>query len=186
MEILIERDLAVLIDTQDISGEFVEEVMNIADFEKDFSISLNNVTSVVYAPFKNQYFITYGENDLKVFDSPDKNEVLNHIHINREAIRKKLKLIWLKNRLPSPFHTIDEDSEDIIITTENAILLEASNKLSEAKTYLADTDWIIVKISEMQLEGVDINILKEKYKEELINRTYYRNLINQLEGESNE
>lgn len=57
------------------------------------------------------------------------------------------------------------------------------NQLREATKYLSDSDWVIVKITEMQLEGVDTTALMEKYKEELINRTFYRNLINQLEGD---
>ena len=70
----------------------------------------------------------------------------------------------------------------------NALKLEEDkvNQIAKATKYLSDTDWVIVKITEMQLEGVDTASLMKKYKEELISRTYYRNLINQLEGDTNE
>ena len=74
-----------------------------------------------------------------------------------------------------------KDASDALKTQESK-----ATQVAEATKYLYDTDWVIVKITEMQLEGVDTASLMEKYKEELINRTYYRNLINQLEGDSNE
>lgn len=55
-------------------------------------------------------------------------------------------------------------------------------QLAEAKTYLADTDWIIVKISEASAMGTDVEELKTKYAEELIGRSEARNKINELEG----
>ena len=59
---------------------------------------------------------------------------------------------------------------------------DKAKQIAEATKYLSDTDWVIVKITEMQLEGVDTTSLMEKYKEELVNRTHYRNLINSLES----
>ena len=74
-----------------------------------------------------------------------------------------------------------QDALDVLKLEE-----DKATQIAEATKYLSDTDWVIVKITEMQLEGVDTASLMEKYKEELISRTYYRNLINQLEGDSNE
>jgi len=54
--------------------------------------------------------------------------------------------------------------------------------IAEAKQYLLDTDWIIVKINETQLLGQDIQPLLTKYSAELAEREAKRNLINSLEG----
>jgi len=47
----------------------------------------------------------------------------------------------------------------------------------EAIEYLKSTDWIIVKISEKQIEGVDISDLLNKYKEQLDKRKELRELL---------
>ena len=47
----------------------------------------------------------------------------------------------------------------------------------EAIEYLKSTDWIIVKISEKQIEGVDISDLLNKYKEQFDKRKELRELL---------
>ena len=47
----------------------------------------------------------------------------------------------------------------------------------EALIYLASTDWIITKITELQLEGVDVEPLKVKYADELAKRKLMREVV---------
>jgi len=54
---------------------------------------------------------------------------------------------------------------------------EAQEKASEAKAYLSSTDWIVTKISELQLEGVDVEPLKVKYAAELAERKLMREVV---------
>ena len=49
--------------------------------------------------------------------------------------------------------------------------------ISEAKSYLASTDWIVTKIAELQLEGVDVEPLKTKYADELAERKLMREVV---------
>ena len=55
-------------------------------------------------------------------------------------------------------------------------------QLAEAKQYLLDTDWVVVKINEAQVLGNDIQPLIEKYTVELAKRLEARDIINSLEG----
>ena len=50
-------------------------------------------------------------------------------------------------------------------------------KSEEAKFYLSSTDWIVTKIAELQLEGVDIEPLKVKYAAELAERKLMREVV---------
>ena len=54
---------------------------------------------------------------------------------------------------------------------------EAKQKASEAKSYLSSTDWIVTKIAELQLEGVDVEPLKVKYATELAERKLMREVV---------
>ena len=51
---------------------------------------------------------------------------------------------------------------------------ECLNSIRAKKKYLADTDYVISKISERKILGEDIEALKEEYKEVLDNRGAYR------------
>jgi hypothetical protein len=50
-------------------------------------------------------------------------------------------------------------------------------KVSEAKSYLESTDWIVTKITEIQLAGGDVEALKVKYATELAERKLMREVI---------
>lgn len=54
--------------------------------------------------------------------------------------------------------------------------------IAEAKEYLSDTDWVISKIAEVQIEGGDVDSLKAKYADVLSNRAMMRETINLNEG----
>lgn len=69
------------------------------------------------------------------------------------------------------FRTAEEIAEEL-----------KQKQLTEAKEYLDNTDWIIVKINEAQLLGQDIQPLLTKYELELLERENKRLTINQLEG----
>ena len=58
--------------------------------------------------------------------------------------------------------------------TAKAEYAECLNSIRAKKKYLADTDYVISKISERKVLGEDIEALKEEYKEILDNRGAYR------------
>lgn len=66
-------------------------------------------------------------------------------------------------------------------TDAELLAQENTTKVSEAKQYLADTDWIVVKINEANINGEDISDLLTKYADIFISRADARVLINSLE-----
>ena len=52
--------------------------------------------------------------------------------------------------------------------------------IEQAKKYLAETDWVVVKIAEMNLEGTDV---KGQYLDILSHRKLMREVINAKEAE---
>lgn len=68
-------------------------------------------------------------------------------------------------------------------TAEQKAAQEKTRKIAEYKKYLADTDYIVLKIAEAQSEG-DTNTavkIKTEYAEQLAKRKEARNKINELE-----
>ncbi|RNF52994.1 hypothetical protein EBI00_02520 [Marinomonas hwangdonensis] len=56
------------------------------------------------------------------------------------------------------------------------------NKITEAKSYLSKTDWIIAKIAEANVTGGDVTPLTQQYADELVKREEARTTINELES----
>ena len=75
----------------------------------------------------------------------------------------------------------DGNTAEPAYTPEEILANENQVKVSEAKTYLSSTDWIVIKINEAQVLGEDINPLLTEYTTELQERQSARDLINQLE-----
>lgn len=67
------------------------------------------------------------------------------------------------------------------LTAEEKAAQEKARKIAEYKKYLADTDYIVLKIAEAQSEGGDITALRTEYAEQLAKRKEARNKINELE-----
>lgn len=66
------------------------------------------------------------------------------------------------------------------LTTEQKAAQDKARKIAEYKKYLADTDYIVLKIAEAQSEG-DTNTvsqLRDLYKEQLKERKRVRSLLN--------
>ena len=55
-------------------------------------------------------------------------------------------------------------------------------KIKEAKDYLSSTDWVVVKIQEQQVQGLDVSDLLIQYSDVLTKRSESRDLINTLES----
>ena len=55
-------------------------------------------------------------------------------------------------------------------------------QLAKAKSYLSDTDWVVVKINEVAITGGDTAPLLDKYADILLERENKRLTINQLEA----
>lgn len=66
-------------------------------------------------------------------------------------------------------------------TAEEIQAEQNQQSIIDAKTVLQNSDWIITKISEAQIKGEDITILKDKYSQEIADRETARNTINNLE-----
>ena len=60
---------------------------------------------------------------------------------------------------------------------------ELINKLYKARTYLEQTDYIVIKLSEALANGDDIIELKTTYAEQLAKRKEYRITVDQLQAE---
>ena len=62
--------------------------------------------------------------------------------------------------------------------------IENKKKIEEAKKYLDDTDWIVIKINEYEVKGdtEKVEYYKDKYSDILIERQNKRDIINQLGG----
>ena len=73
-------------------------------------------------------------------------------------------------------------TKDPVEKTSEEIQTEQNQQsIIDAKIVLQNTDWIITKISEAQIKGEDITILKDKYSQEIADRDTARNTINDLE-----
>ena len=64
---------------------------------------------------------------------------------------------------------------------DNSYENELMISIDDYKNRLSETDYIVVKIAEAQALGEDVTTLLEKYAEELSNRKFYRQKINELE-----
>ena len=62
---------------------------------------------------------------------------------------------------------------------------EAEYRISQLKTLLSQTDYVVSKISEASVTGGDVESLKVKYAEEMNNRQSWRKEINELEEKYN-
>ena len=69
-------------------------------------------------------------------------------------------------------------------TEEEKAAQEKARKIAEYKKYLADTDYIVLKIAEAQSEGETSTVsqLRDIYKEQLAKRKEARDKINELEA----
>ena len=65
-------------------------------------------------------------------------------------------------------------------TAEQKAAQEKAKKIAEYKKYLADTDYIVLKIAEAQSEGETSTVgqLRDIYKEQLKERKRIRSLLN--------
>ena len=66
------------------------------------------------------------------------------------------------------------------LTAEQKAAQEKAKKIAEYKKYLADTDYIVLKIAEAQSEGETSTVsqLRDIYKEQLKERKRVRSLLN--------
>lgn len=68
-------------------------------------------------------------------------------------------------------------------TAEEKAAQEKANKIAEYKKYLADTDYIVLKMGECLADGNTeaVTAIKTEYAEQLAKRKEARNKINELE-----
>ena len=72
--------------------------------------------------------------------------------------------------------------KEVTYTAEQSSKIENQNKIAEYRQYLADTDYIVLKISEALAEGdtEEVEKLKTTYGEQLAKRKEYRKMLNEL------
>lgn len=84
---------------------------------------------------------------------------------------------------------LDSEQKEIVKAIQEAFVptpqeeldrLANEQKVQEAKNYLASTDWIVTKLNEYNLLGIDIVPLLEKYSIELTKREECRQIQNEL------
>ena len=70
--------------------------------------------------------------------------------------------------------------KEYVPTEEEKAAQEKAKKIAEYKKYLADTDYIVLKIAEAQSEGdtSTVSQLRDIYKEQLKERKRVRSLLN--------
>lgn len=89
--------------------------------------------------------------------------------------------------LPTEPKAAWDETEDIYVYipyTENELsAMSANKKISEAKAYLRETDYIVLKIAEATAEGdaAGVAALKEEYAEQLAARKQARVTVNENE-----
>ena len=71
----------------------------------------------------------------------------------------------------------------IIINEDKKQAIKQEQDIAEAKKYLAESDWIVTKIAEADIEGRDTTDLKAKYIDKLSHRKLMREVINNAESE---
>jgi hypothetical protein len=85
---------------------------------------------------------------------------------------------WKVESLPKP----EPEPEPEPLTPEEIAAREKAQKIGEARAYLYQTDWIVIKIAEAAALGhVDVDSLKIQYAQELLERSRARTKINDLE-----
>jgi len=79
-----------------------------------------------------------------------------------------------------------EEDQDLYFIENQWIVKDSPEIVYEkykALQYLESTDWIVTKIAEANIEGLDITDLKAKYTNELYNRKVMRESINKAEAQ---
>lgn len=79
---------------------------------------------------------------------------------------------------------MNETTRKLLFTSQiRRNFLQKQRQLFTAKTYLKNTDYIVIKIYEAVIKGQDTSELLSKYAEQLTKRETYRNSIDTLEVE---
>jgi len=79
---------------------------------------------------------------------------------------------------------LTEDEFNALLEEKSALTDDEINtqSIDTSKSYLAETDWVVVKINESSIQGEDITDLLTKYADVLTARIEARANINDLEG----
>jgi len=105
----------------------------------------------------------------------DKADALQSLKPGAEWVLRGDDLEWLDKNQTEP--TSAEIAAEI---TKLQTIEPMKADIAKAKEYLADTDWVVVKISEMNLEGTDVS---GQYLDILSHRKLMREVINAKETE---
>lgn len=90
-------------------------------------------------------------------------------------------IIVVDNTIPEGYQSIDVTPIMGLSISDCGIFESSLIDIKDSKNILATSDWVVTKINEASLKGEDINTLKTKYEDVLINREEARTIINQSE-----
>ena len=105
----------------------------------------------------------------------NKVDALQSLRPGAEWVLRGDDLEWLDKNQTEPT-SAEIDAEITRLQTIEPMKAD----IAKAKEYLADTDWVVVKIAEMNLEGTDV---KGQYLDILSHRKLMREVINAKEAE---
>ena len=132
--------------------------------------------------FKSEHFVKYKEvTETITITNEDGNPFLDE---NGEPITQTVTKT-VRDGLEDGYTQITEEEFNELTkpqepTAEQKAAQEKSKKIAEYKKYLADTDYIVLKIAEAQSEGETSTVsqLRDIYKEQLKERKRVRSLLN--------
>lgn len=134
---------------------------------------------------KSPDFIKYSEVEEKFYQTDENGEpILDENGEQRYDIGKKR----VANGLLDGYTQITKEEYEKLtkpkdLTAEEIAAQEKARKIAEYKKYLADTDYIVLKMGEFLAEGNTeaVTAIKTEYAEQLAKRKEARDKINELE-----
>lgn len=103
----------------------------------------------------------------------DDEELQGNIHLNIDDN-------FLEENNGKPLKYINNE---IVVDSVQEQINNLEQEITEAKEYLKETDYIVIKINEYKLQDIPVDSLLIQYSSELAEREAKRELINTLEQE---
>ena len=123
----------------EIGGDFSS--CSRSEFVSSTGVELpEEILSAAYEPNRNLFHVETS-NGVSVFSSPEEHDFLNAVHENFETVFAKVMDFEKLRHKPSDFHVYDYDAHVWTISSENQLLLDASNVRSERDKLLSASDW---------------------------------------------
>jgi len=150
------------------------------DGEGIMDIDMSSVDKNIHAF---QWYDSYGE--IEYFDKNNRNKkVEEYTQFQTVLDLYNEQRSYLKRTTPpskEPIWDWIEETEEWVESDDKKIIFETEKIINEKKGFLSSTDWIVVKIAEIQLSGEQIDEMLIKYSDILEERKSARMFINENE-----